>query len=338
MITGHEMDAKQSADNKVWRITVAVLTYRRPEGIVKLLDSLTRQERHPARPYHMTVLVVDNDATESSRDIVEGFDTKGVFDIVYAVEPRQGIPVARNHAMDKAPQPSPETGELLDPDYFCFLDDDEWATEGWMDAMLDTCLRQKADCVYGYVVPVYPENAPEYWVKARVFESARNQEGGRIDYAASNNVMFDYKLVKSWNLRFEEKMLNTGGTDYLFFNQAVKLGMKIVWTERAMVYDIIPLKRMTWKWVLQRQYRLGNTFAVSEVLHGNRKQRLYRLIYGITRTGLGVAMLPTLAVSPYLGMRALTHLLRGAGVVTGLFGHFYQEYQPPKEAQSSAAS
>lgn len=140
--------------------------------------------------------------------------------------------------------------------------------------------------------------------------------------------MFDYPLIRSWNLRFEEKMRFTGGTDYLFFNQAIRRGMQVFWADKALVYDIVPASRMTWKWVLQRQYRLGNTFAVSEVLHGNLKRRLYRAAYGASRVILGLAMLPAIAISPYWGMRALTHVLRGAGMVNGILGHAYQEYKP----------
>ncbi|MBB4235976.1 glycosyltransferase family 2 protein [Rhizobium esperanzae] len=301
------------------KIAVGVLTYRRLDGIAKLLDVMTRQIRHEARPYHLTMVIVDNDAAGSAKATVEGFGQTGAYDLIYVVEQNQGIPFARNRALDSAP---PGT------DLFCFLDDDEWPVDGWLDAMLETREKSSADCVYGPVQPVYPENPPEYFIKARVFERKKNMDGQRIGYAASNNVMFDYPLIRSWNLRFEEKMRFTGGTDYLFFNQAVRRGMQIFWADKALVYDIVPANRMTWKWVLQRQYRLGNTFAVSEVLHGNLKRRIYRAAYGATRVLLGLVMLPAILISPYWGMRALTHVLRGAGMVNGILGHSYQEYKP----------
>ncbi|MBX4873567.1 glycosyltransferase [Rhizobium bangladeshense] len=300
-------------------IAVGVLTYRRLDGIAKLLDVMTRQTRDPARPYHLTMVIVDNDAAGSARATVEDFGQTGAYDLIYVVEPNQGIPFARNRALDSAPAGT---------DLFCFLDDDEWPVDGWLDAMLETREKNRADCVYGPVQPVYPENPPEYFIKARVFERKKNKDGQRISYAASNNVMFDYPLIRSWNLRFEEKMRFTGGTDYLFFNQAIRRGMQVFWADEALVYDIVPASRMTWKWVLQRQYRLGNTFAVSEVLHGNLKRRLYRAAYGATRVMLGLAMLPAIVISPYWGMRALTHVLRGAGMVNGILGHAYQEYKP----------
>ncbi|MDB5562330.1 MAG: glycosyl transferase family 2 [Hyphomicrobiales bacterium] len=302
-------------------IVVAALTYRRPEGIAKLLDVLRRQIHMPERPFRVTVMVVDNDASGSARGAVEAFSNTGSYELIYVVEQQQGIPLARNRAIDTAPP---------DTDLFCFLDDDEWPVDNWLDAMLAVRERTGADCVYGPVEPVYPAQPPEFFLKSRVFERRRNADGARINYAASNNVMIDYHYMRQHNMRFEEKMRFTGGSDYLFFNQAVRGGMKIFWADDALVYDIIPASRMTWNWLLQRQYRLGNTFAVRDSLYGTGREKLRRFAYGCARVGLGVVMLPALAVSPRWGMRSVSHILRGAGMVSGILGHAYQEYAPTK--------
>lgn len=311
------MDPK--SHSRPLHVVVAALTFRRPEGVSKLLQELTRQVHRPERPYRMTVLIVDNDPAGSGRPTVEAFADTGAYDLIYEIEPEPGIPFARNRALDRAP---------ADTDLFCFLDDDEWPVEGWLDAMLEVRERTGADCVYGPVEPVYPPDPPQYFVRSKVFERKKNVDGQRIDYAASNNVMFDYPLIRSLGLRFEERMRFTGGTDYLFFNQAHRRGVKIFWADEALVYDIIPASRMTWKWVLQRQYRLGNTQAVSDALHGSRGRRSYRLAYGAARVGLGAVTVPAIAVSPRLGMQALSHILRGAGMVSGILGHSYEEYRP----------
>lgn len=313
------MTDKDHAQVQPLNIAVGVLTYKRPDGIAKLLEAMQRQKMSVERPYRLTMVIVDNDAAGSGEAAVSPFENVPQFTLKYAVEKRQGIPIARNRALDEAP---------VGTDLFCFLDDDEWPVENWLDDMLAIRASTGADCVYGPVEPVYPPNPATYFIKARVFERKKNKDGQLIGYAASNNVMFDYPLIRSWNLRFEERMRYTGGTDYLFFNQAVRRGMKIHWASAALVYDIVPASRMTWKWVLQRQYRLGNTFSVSDMLYGNCKRRLYRLAYGAARVGLGLAMTPAIIVSPYWGMKALSHLLRGAGMVSGILGHFYQEYQP----------
>jgi hypothetical protein len=39
-------------------------------------------------------------------------------------------------------------------------------------------------------------------------------------------------------------------------------------------------------------------------------------------------MTPALLFSPYYGMRAIVHMLRGAGIIAGVFGHAHLEYSP----------
>lgn len=316
-----------SAQQLPVRVAIGILTFRRPDGIRKMLSSLMQLERHPKRPYELAVIVVDNDAEGSSRGTIAPYLDVEAFTLTYVVEPRQGIPFARNRAMDEAPE---------DTDLFCFVDDDEWTIPGWLDAFLATRARTGAQCLHGPVVPVYPEQRPEYFVKSRVFEFKRHAEGASINFAASNNVMFDLRLFRSLGLRFEERMRFTGGTDFVLFNHAHRRGVSMAWSDGAIVYDVIPLKRMNWKWILQRQYRLGNTFAMNDRLFGNAASCWYRATYGTARFGLGLAMLPALAVSPRWGMRALTHVFRGAGMVAGLIGHAYDEYSPTRISGSSA--
>lgn len=302
-------------------ITVCVLTYRRQECLAKLLEALAGQVHAPERPYRLSVLIVDNDAEASASDIAARFTGLEAYELHYVVEPRQGIPLARNRALDSVPAGT---------DLVCFIDDDEWPVEHWLDAMLEVRARTGADCIYGPVAPVYPADPPAFFLKARVFERKRNPDAARISYAASNNVMIDAAFVRRHGLRFEERMRFTGGTDYLFFHRAIGRGLEVRWADRALVYDIVPSNRLTWKWVLQRQFRLGNTFAVSDLMQGGWRRRVYRLAYGTARMGLGIVMLPALAVSPYWGMRALTHVLRGAGAVSGILGHAFEEYAPTR--------
>ena len=316
-----KMRQSEVAAARELHIVVAALTFRRPDGLAKLLEVLRHQVHSPERPFRLTALIVDNDAAASGRTTVDQFRDTGAYDLIYVVEPQQGIPIARNRAIDSAP---------ADTDLFCFLDDDEWPVDDWLDSMLAVRQRTGADCIYGPVEPVYPSQPPQYFVRTRVFERKRHTDAASLRYAASNNVMIGYRYMREKQLRFDARMRFTGGSDYLFFNQAVRGGMKISWADKALVYDIIPASRMTWKWLLQRQYRLGNTFAVRDTLHGTRGEKLKRLAYGCARVGLGVAMLPALAVSPRWGMRSLTHVLRGAGMVSGILGHSYEEYSPGK--------
>lgn len=303
------------------RITLGVLTFRRPEGIDKLLRVLRDQHRDPARPWELSVVVVDNDAAGSSRDTVMAHAGHADYALHYVVEPEQGIPIARNRAMDSAP----EGTEL-----FCFLDDDEWPVDGWLDAMLRTRAETGADCVYGPIEPVFEGPVDDWLQRSRLYDRKRYREGQRLDFAASNNVMFDLARFRELDLRFDARMRFTGGSDYLFFNQAVRRGIRIHWCDAALVYDMFPVSRLTMRWQRQRQYRLGNTFAVATRIEGTAGEKAKQLARGVARMALGAAMSPAMLVSPYWGGRAMVHLLRGAGLTIGILGHSYQEYAPRK--------
>jgi succinoglycan biosynthesis protein ExoM len=88
------------------------------------------------------------------------------------------------------------------------------------------------------------------------------------------------------------------------------------------------MSRMKLRWLVQRQFRLGNTFSVSERLVGTSLGLAKLVAIGFVRMLVGIAMLPALLFSPYYGMRAVMHVLRGAGTVAGAFGHAHQEYSP----------
>ena len=80
-------------------VAVAILTYRRRD----MLDTaLARcEEAFRAADIRAVLLVIDNDADQTARSVVKRYEDR--FDeIHYHCEPRRGIPVARNRALDEA--------------------------------------------------------------------------------------------------------------------------------------------------------------------------------------------------------------------------------------------
>lgn len=309
-------------------VAVIALTFRRPAGLKKLLDSLQLQ-RAGAEPFQLTVVVVDNDAARSAEPLTQAYPSRPDFRVDYVVQPQQGIPYARNAGLDAVPD---------DAEFLCFIDDDEFAPETWIAALLQTQRATGADCMLGAVIPVYPPQAPSWLVRSRIFDSWDYPDQAPLTEAASNNVMLTTAFVRSSGLRFEERMRATGGTDYLFFKQAVKRGLRIVWSAAAPVYEDIPRSRMTLRWLAQRQYRLGNTFTVSERIDGSRKGLARWIAIGVARMGLGVLLSPAFLFSPRYAMRSVVHLLRGAGIVAGAMGHFHQEYSSASLAKDRSAT
>ncbi len=267
----------------------------------------------------MTVVVVDNDIAESALQVVRALEPAQLMATHYVVEPEQGIPLARNRGISEIPS---------DAEFFCFIDDDEWPGSAWIQELLKTQRATNADCVHGAVIPVYPTGASAWLIKSRLFESWQFADRERLGAAASNNVLISKEFMRRTGHRFDVRMRMTGGSDYLFFRQAVALGMHIAWSASAPVYEDVPPNRLTWHWIIQRQYRLGNTFSVSERIAGTRFGVMLWAFKGLIRMCLGAAMLPALIFSPYYGMRSIIHLIRGAGTIAGAFGHAHQGYAP----------
>jgi hypothetical protein len=168
--------------------------------------------------------------------------------------------------------------------------------------------------------------APNWIIKSCVFDSWRFADNAHLKEAASNNVLISNKFIKQHAHKFDERMRMTGGSDYLFFKQAYQLGMKIFWSDNAPVYEEVPMSRLTLRWIAQRQYRLGNTFSVSEHFAGTKVGLIKLSIKGVLRIGLGLIMTPSFLFSYKYGMKGITHILRGAGILAGVFGHSHQEY------------
>ena len=107
-------------------ITVCVCTFRRPELLTRLLETLERQETGGEFTY--SVVICDNDPGGSALDTVMSFQRTSSLNVHYTSEPRQNIALARNEALRHA------TG-----DFIAFVDDDEFVEPEWLRAMWLTC-------------------------------------------------------------------------------------------------------------------------------------------------------------------------------------------------------
>ena len=294
-------------------IVVLIITFRRQHGLATLLEALANQ-RSRGTDYRLSVVVCDNDEACTARPVA---DSAGV---LYVAEPRRGIPMARNKALAATP---------ADADFICFIDDDEAPPTGWIAALLATQRQSGAGAVLGPVIPVFPPGTENSWaVRSGLLQRRRNPDGGPINYGATNNCLVSWPFVRDQGLRFDERMRFTGGSDFRFFRQALDRGLTINWAEAAAIEEAFPAERLRLSWVLARQFRTGNTYGIHDRLEGGAVRFARRLATGIARIGLGTLMLPALPFSPRLGGRALAHILRGAGMVSGLFGAVYEEYRP----------
>lgn len=234
------------------RVAVCVVTYRRPEGLRRLLESLCAQTFRDDPP-ELEIVVVDNEADGTSAAVCDSFRADSKWPIRHEVEPRRGIPFARNKAV----------GCVLDTaDFVAFIDDDEVAEPDWLDELLRIQRETGAAVVTGPVEPYFPEPVAEWIVRGRFFESRRYPTGKRVDVAYTHNVLTESRVYRGMKKHFDEKFIMTGGSDSDFFRRVQRAGNAIVWVDSALVREWIPPTRANLAWLVRRWYRYGIMFAV----------------------------------------------------------------------------
>jgi succinoglycan biosynthesis protein ExoM len=131
-------------------ICVCICTYKRTEYLQRLLTELEKQETGSI--FDFSIVIVDNDKTESARQTVESHAQRSRIPIKYVVQPEQNIALARNKAVENA------EGDLL-----AFIDDDEYPAEKWLIELFKQMSKYEADGILGPVLPHY-EKTPPKWV------------------------------------------------------------------------------------------------------------------------------------------------------------------------------
>jgi succinoglycan biosynthesis protein ExoM len=240
----------------VLRVAICVASYRRPEGLARLLRALERLEFAGPEPSRL-VVVVDNDPAGSAEAVCEA--ARPGCPLRYVVEPRRGIPRARNAALDAA------SGEV---DWLAFLDDDEEPAADWLEVLLRTQRATGADVVTGPVLRRFESPPPDWVVKGRFFEPLRYPDGARVDRAFTGNVLVRSALLRSPDVRFDEHL--RAGEDAAFFESLAKRGATIVWSNRAIVHEHVPRSRMRAGWIVRRGAQVGTARTRIESARGIR--------------------------------------------------------------------
>jgi glycosyltransferase involved in cell wall biosynthesis len=137
----------------VIKVTVAIPTYNRADFLRQTLLGIAEQQ-FPRE--HFEVLVIDNNSTDNTRDVVAEFSGARPAPR-YVREAKQGLDYARNRAIAEA------RGEII-----LFGDDDILVRPDWIAQMAVPLIADAEGrvigAVGGEVIPVFPHGLPD-WVK-----------------------------------------------------------------------------------------------------------------------------------------------------------------------------
>ena len=121
--------------------SVIVCTYNRATSLRNTLTALAAQRTDG---FDYEVLVVDNNSSDDTAQVVQEARARFGERFRSLVEPRQGKPYALNAGVAAA------RGAWL-----VFTDDDATAPPDWLRVIRETFKAQAADSVYGKVLPVW---------------------------------------------------------------------------------------------------------------------------------------------------------------------------------------
>src|SRR6266403_5629896 len=231
-----DTDAVTSDTN---HIVVCICTYKRPAFLQRLLHALGGQETDGRFTY--SIVVADNDRLRTAEAVMSAFASVSRIPVKYCVEPRQGIPLVRNKAIENA-----------NGDFVALIDDDEFPTSTWLLTLFTACIEYGVDGVLGPVKRHFDQEPPKWIVKGNFYERVVYPTGTVLDkeQGRTGNVILNRRIFEGLEQPFRPEF--RGGGDKEFFRRMIEAGYKFIWSADAVAYEVVPPVRWKRTFLLKR--------------------------------------------------------------------------------------
>ncbi len=303
------------------QIVIGVPTYKRPEMLKKLILSIYSCEIKQNLVKSIDIIIVDNDAEKTAENIVLSLTNKSPeqFALHYFNCPKKGLAHVRNEILDRAFE--------FSPDLIALIDDDEYPAKDWLTELMGTLNSNNADIVLGPNKPVFEKEVHHNF--ARLFDTLEFANNAQVDFVKTNNLMIRAEFVRLHKLRFDSRFNQTGGEDTYFGVEAVKVGARIFWAQKAVVFETIPDKRASLNWLVKRAYRGATTYTYILKLEKKYLQLMKKFIVSLVYLLVGIFTLPLLLFPVKYRYWGLFKICNAFGGFAGLFNIRYKEYSNP---------
>ncbi len=299
------------------RLAIGVATRNRPEMLGRMLDSLSRLDRPENTDF--IFVVVENDKEASVEGVVREFRDKTPWATTdFDLEPRLGIPFARNRILDSAME--------QECDFLAMLDDDETADPGWISGLLEEQKRNGLDLLGGPVRIEKPPSSLNFLqrmiyrglvsrarrVERKARLACRFGRGNKIP-VFTNNWCCRLSFLKKNGIRFDEGLAFSGGSDKDLFRRIQECGGATGWAPGAFVSEEIPESRLTPAY----QYLRGRDSTISHFRMRTRGKNFVfprAILFSAAKVSLGLLRL---LLVPLTGGRTYVLAMRAFGCAAG---------------------
>lgn len=135
------------------RVSIIVCTYNRSEILKYCLDSLEKQSADKSL---YEVIVVDNNSTDDTKEVVEGYCGRNS-NFRYVFERDQGLSHARNRGAKEAKA-----------EWVGYVDDDARCLQDYVEKTIRIIDEDKFDCFGGRYIAWFKENPPKWLIRMNV--------------------------------------------------------------------------------------------------------------------------------------------------------------------------
>ncbi len=225
------------------RISIIVCTYNRCEILKYCLDSLEKQYVEKAQ---YEVIVVDNNSTDNTKEVVEEYCRKNS-NFKYVFESNQGLSHARNRGAKEAKA-----------DWVGYVDDDGKVRENYIEQALFTIENFDFDCFGGKVVNWFKYGRPRWYNEIYDAEKEKYAEVCEYDGFISGGISFYKKDIIVINggfpghLGMNGRKLGYGEETYLQI--LIKDNGKIGFNPKIILEHLVPEHKMSVLWQLKRRF------------------------------------------------------------------------------------
>lgn len=317
--------------NKTVRIGLGVITHRRLDGLIRLLQSFA--DMRVPDGVECTVLIAENDDAPTLDAHLETLRAAVPFEVQLSFEDQRGIPFARNHVLDMA----------IDGgfDFLTFVDDDQVVSKDWLVMSYASIDGRELDLVGG--PRIFIDDPDEtlskmaqvvlgYWRKGSlIIQDARqklvfSEKEANIPIYTNNWILRIAKQQET-GVRFDESYRFTGGSDTKFYMDLRDAGGKTGWSSDARTYEFWQTDRLTLGYI----YRRRRDQTITNLIRANRVPSFPRASLLLVRAG--VLSFVELLQMPIKGLKSLPLIAgmlgRAVGTMRAHEGFASGLYTPP---------
>lgn len=232
-------------------ISVVLATYNRAESLQSTLESFSKLHLQ----WTVELLVVDNNSTDSTRDVVQKFAPLVGFPVLYIFEKEQGRSAALNSGILQA------KGKII-----VFTDDDVVFHREWLSNLKQAFDSFDCAAVAGRVIPQWNHPKPEWLEMEGQFAVVHFDLGDelrevRIPPLGANSAFRSDIFQKYGLFRLDLGVSGSRHTvtcdDTEFGERLIQAGERIVYSPNAIVYHPVDPKRATKRYFLSWYYYNG---------------------------------------------------------------------------------